>query len=223
MPDNISSKKRPVFATIIAILLLIPTPFVIFNSVKFFNNPLHRANTFDLIPRVASKFISRAMPSVNMGNFLDVLSENLKEEYTSRMSDPKSSMRKIETYKFTSCFIIALATIFICIGILRLKRWAYKPVIIRSLVALFLVMPLTHLSAKHMKEIMVSGMSKSLYELPLLEGDEKKTEIVKAMIQDKTKKQGWMPVAANTVFYLFLIGYFLHPGVRKTFNKEGIV
>ena len=80
MPDNVSNKKRPVLATIIAISLLIFAPFIILTSVVSLKNPLYKAKSFDLIPKVASKFLPQIAPRIDTEGFLDALSENLKIE-----------------------------------------------------------------------------------------------------------------------------------------------
>jgi hypothetical protein len=76
-----------------------------------------------------------------------------------------------------------------------------------------------YLSSKYMKEVMVSAVDKSLYELPQVKGDERKLEIIKAVIQNKTQKQNKAPVIISIIWNLALIGYFLHPKVKKTFNQ----
>jgi len=217
-----SENKKPILAIVIAVLLLIPTPFIILGSVGFFKNPLQKIEAFNMIPNLTSKILSQTQKAhdIKVGNFMQVFSDNLKTEYSEKMDDPNSGMRKMETYKAAFQLVIAIATIFICIGLMRIRKWAHKFIIIRLLATLLVIVPLTHLSAKHMNEVVISSLDKSLYELPELGGDEKNIEILHAIIQNKTKKQSRMPLIFGIIWNGLLLGYFLHPQVKKTYNIE---
>ena len=221
MSDS-TARKKPILAIIIAALLLISTPFIISNSVALLRDPLLKVKGFVAIKGIISNILPKEDSDAEIMVFFDIFLDNFKTEYSEKMGDLSSPMRKVEIYRVGFQLVIAIVTIFICIGLFRQRKWAHKFIIMRFLAALLIIVPLTQLSANHMNEVLVSSLNKSLYELPQLGGDERKIDIIRAIVKSKTKKQTNVPLIFGIVWNALLIGYFLHPKVRKSFSEEGI-